>query len=110
MSSVPIRLNIIIKFLNFLYNKDVYKYYIFLQIKEVDGLLGRLINNLKRHDLYEKINIIILSDHGMARMNEKSTLNITQYVNESLFDANRTVYGATANIHPTEGNVIYLQF
>jgi len=36
---------------------------------------------------------------------KKSTLNITQYVNESLFDANRTVYGATANIHPTEGNL-----
>lgn len=66
-----------------------------------------LIDHLKRLELYEKINIMVLSDHGMASMVTNGTFIMRDYVNTAWINSTRTVYGVTANIYPTSGNVSY---
>lgn len=39
-------------------------------ILALDGLMGYLISELKQHDLYEHMNMIVTSDHGMANINQ----------------------------------------
>jgi predicted AlkP superfamily pyrophosphatase or phosphodiesterase len=51
------------------------------------------------------MNIIVLSDHGMATMRQNNTLILEDYVNTSWINSYRTVYGVTANIHSSTGNV-----
>lgn len=43
-------------------------------IKEVDDLVGTLTTRLK-NELDDDVNIIIVSDHGMVQLNEKSNIN-----------------------------------
>ena len=69
------------------------------KIIELDELVGYLIQQLKEKDLFDQINIIITSDHGLAQL--KGSINIDDYVNSSLFSA----YGGQTvwNILPNEG-------
>ena len=51
-------------------------------LNEIDGHLNRLINALKKDDLLDRTNIIILSDHGMANTTTHVTFspNVTDNV------------------------------
>jgi len=46
------------------------------QIKIADRTLGYLIKSIEKLDIYNKINIIIVSDHGMIDVSEKKVINI----------------------------------
>ncbi|GAM19124.1 hypothetical protein SAMD00019534_022990, partial [Acytostelium subglobosum LB1] len=49
-------------------------------IKSVDASIGTLINSLKAQGLYNKTNIIVLSDHGMATVTKAIDLsNVLNY-------------------------------
>ena len=50
----------------------------------LDKLVGYLIEQLKSHHLFGKINVIFTSDHGMESSNESIFLN--KYVDTSLFE------------------------
>jgi predicted AlkP superfamily pyrophosphatase or phosphodiesterase len=63
------------------------------------------MDNLKQQELNDKINMIVLSDHGMAPMVVNGTYIMRDYVNTAWINSTRTVYGVTANIYPTPGNV-----
>ena len=71
----------------------------------MDENLGYLISLLKGKGLYEDINIVIVSDHGMTTMNSMSTIYIQNYTSLELINSTRTVYGPTTNLHPIEGSV-----
>ena len=49
------------------------------QIKISDDILGTLIESLKKLDIYNNINFIIVSDHGMVDVSEKKVINIDDF-------------------------------
>ena len=49
------------------------------QIKASDYILGYLMNSLKQLDIYDNINIIIVSDHGMVDVSEERVINIDDF-------------------------------
>jgi ectonucleotide pyrophosphatase/phosphodiesterase family member 5 len=49
-------------------------------IKEMDGVMGQLRENVLNSPLKDSVNIIILSDHGMTEINRERTVNIEQII------------------------------
>ena len=49
------------------------------QIEASDYILGYLINSLKELDIYDNINIVIVSDHGMVDVSEDRVINIDDF-------------------------------
>ena len=54
-------------------------------IIEMDDLLGYTINKLSELDIYEQINIIIVSDHGMENTDIDRVILIDRYIDLSKF-------------------------
>ena len=54
-------------------------------IKEMDNLLGSIIEKLKTLDIYDKLNIIILSDHGMTNVDRSRVILLDQYIDLNKF-------------------------
>lgn len=75
------------------------------KLKELDDDLGYLISQLKSHHLYDKVNMIITSDHGMESISEKTVIFLNEHVNTSLFDS----YGSRAcySIFVKNGKLIF---
>ncbi|SNY42054.1 Predicted pyrophosphatase or phosphodiesterase, AlkP superfamily [Arsukibacterium tuosuense] len=55
-------------------------------VAEVDQAIGQLINGLKQQNLYNKVNLMLVSDHGMAEVPPEQVIVV-----DSLFDANKAV-------------------
>lgn len=49
-------------------------------IRELDTLLGTLMEGLEGLDIYDQLNTIIVSDHGMAATSPERTIDLTDYV------------------------------
>ena len=49
-------------------------------IKEMDRTIGRLINGLKSRDLFQKTNILLVSDHGMTATSKDSIIFLDDYI------------------------------
>ncbi len=49
------------------------------QIEASDYILGHLMSSLKELDIYDNINIVIVSDHGMVDVSEDRVINIDDY-------------------------------
>ena len=58
-------------------------------IARLDNLLGILIDDLKKINLYDSTNIIVVSDHGMTEISKEKILNIE----ELLTDFSVTILG-----------------
>lgn len=54
-------------------------------IIDIDGKLGYLINELKKAGLYESVNLIVTSDHGMAQLSPDKIIELDQYVSRDLY-------------------------
>lgn len=63
-----------------------------IKLHELNEVLGYLINELKKHDLFNKLNLIITSDHGMEEISEETSIFLDTFIDTSLFDA----YGSRA--------------
>ncbi len=50
-------------------------------VTHLDSLFGDLINKLKKLAIYPNLNIIALSDHGMAEINSERTIDLSKYIN-----------------------------
>jgi predicted AlkP superfamily pyrophosphatase or phosphodiesterase len=72
-------------------------------VLKVDGGLGRLIDGLKARGIFEQVNLIIVSDHGMATQDPNNTIII-----DELFDTNLAEMvlwtSEIVSIFPKEGN------
>jgi len=55
-------------------------------IIEMDNLLGYIITELKKLDIYKKLDIIIVSDHGMTGVSKDRLILLDQYFNIDDFD------------------------
>ncbi|NER23984.1 MAG: alkaline phosphatase family protein [Symploca sp. SIO1B1] len=71
-------------------------------IREVDNALGILLNGLKQRGIYENVNIIIVSDHGMTSINPKKTIFIDDYVD--LSDVEIIDWSPVTGLRPSQSN------
>ncbi|WP_196891475.1 alkaline phosphatase family protein [Aureivirga marina] len=64
-------------------------------IGHIDFLLGRLYDGIKNHDLAENIQLIIVSDHGMAQLSRDKMVFYDDYIdeNEVSFNGNYSPVG-----------------
>ncbi|XP_023930802.1 bis(5'-adenosyl)-triphosphatase enpp4-like [Lingula anatina] len=70
-------------------------------VKDVDRLIGYLLNKLRANNLLEVVNIIITSDHGMTKMSQDKIITLTDYVTVS--DVERVPdHGPICNILPNK--------
>jgi predicted AlkP superfamily pyrophosphatase or phosphodiesterase len=84
-------------------------------IRRVDGYLGRLFRGLDGRGLTENVNVIVLSDHGMAAVDSTRVVVLDDYVaagDVDVVDINPTlglfakagnddaVYASLSNAHP----------
>ncbi|XP_069014697.1 ectonucleotide pyrophosphatase/phosphodiesterase family member 5 [Embiotoca jacksoni] len=54
-------------------------------IAGIDEKLGFLMNELKKAGLYEKVNLIVTSDHGMAQLSADKIIELDEYVSRDLY-------------------------
>ena len=57
-----------------------------LSIIEMDNLLGYIISQLKELEIYEKLDIIIVSDHGMTDVSEDRLILLDKHINLKDFE------------------------
>jgi len=78
-----------------------YSYHVDEAIAAVDVAIGSLLDGLTQRNILEKVNIMIVSDHGMAQLSNDRVILIDQYINMS------NVYivdlGPVTAIIPNEG-------
>jgi len=74
----------------------------------IDGILGYLIEQLKSHHLFDKLNLIVTSDHGMESISEANTVFLDKFVDTNLFDTFGTRAVHTLFIkNPADINTVY---
>ena len=49
------------------------------EIKSSDAILGYLLNSISKLDIFNKINVVIVSDHGMVDVSESKVINIDNF-------------------------------
>ena len=66
----------------------------------MDSILGYLINNLDSNNLLHNLNIVIVSDHGMASLNKDYQIPLEKYIDINRINLNKTVFATVSNIYP----------
>lgn len=69
----------------------------------VDSMLGVLIDKLKKINMEDKVNIIIVSDHGMAEISEKRIVNIQEFLKG--YDCKFYGMGTSIMIEPPQDKI-----
>lgn len=54
-------------------------------ISDIDNKLGYLIQMLKKANLWDTLNLIITSDHGMTQCSEERVIELDQYLDKDLY-------------------------
>lgn len=70
-------------------------------VVEVDETLGVLLDRLEQIGLWPDINLIIVSDHGMAELDDEKVIFLDDIID--LDDVDVNTWGAVSNIRPAEG-------
>lgn len=75
------------------------------EVRRADDIIGLLIRRLREAGLFEEMNLIILSDHGMAEINADRIIELDKFVDRKLYD----MYGASPlwNILPHAGQEVF---
>lgn len=63
------------------------------------------MEKLREANLLDNMNVLVVSDHGMAEMLNK-TLIVKNYVDVNLIDSTKTIYGIVSNIYPKNESVV----
>lgn len=71
-------------------------------VKRIDKVIGRLYNGLKKRRIDEKVNLIIVSDHGMATVDQKNVVILDEMFDPKLAKQIFWV-GEITQIFPNEG-------
>lgn len=67
----------------------------------MDQVIGYLLDSLEKNQLLEKINIIVVGDHGMAT-SDRAPMLLSNFVSDSLIDYNRSVVSFASNLFPRD--------
>lgn len=71
----------------------------------MDETIGYLINKFEESNIFNDVNIILMSDHGMAQMKESRVIVLKDYINTANYNSTRSINGVVAHIHPKPGFV-----
>jgi predicted AlkP superfamily pyrophosphatase or phosphodiesterase len=71
-------------------------------LRKTDAALAYLVESLKKRNLFGRINIIILSDHGMASVPAKNNVLLDKLI--PLHRADVVSLGVVAGLNPTPGH------
>lgn len=69
----------------------------------MDGVLGYVIKGLRDNRLLDRLNVIIVSDHGMAQAKGAPVL-VQKYVDLNLIDTNKSIFNYVSNIFAKSPN------
>jgi len=72
-------------------------------VKQVDSAVGRLVEGIDRLKLGDMVNLVIVSDHGMAELSPERVVTLGDYVDMSKVQVDFS--GATAGLRPLDGDV-----
>lgn len=72
-------------------------------VSDVDGYLGLLVDQLEQHGLYDQVNIIVTSDHGMASTSSDRVIFLDDFI--ALDDVDVIDYDPVAMIRPRAGKL-----
>lgn len=73
-------------------------------IERLDRIVGYIVDELKKAEVYSDMNIIITSDHGMTSI--KDVIEMDKYIDPSLYT---TYFGSPLwHIYPNEGRHIFI--
>jgi predicted AlkP superfamily pyrophosphatase or phosphodiesterase len=70
-------------------------------LRAVDSAIATIVAGLKRRGLYERTNLVVLSDHGLADMKKGQMVVLDEFVDTSKFKL--LYYGPSAGIQPLPG-------
>uniref|UniRef100_A0A1X7UNL6 Extracellular Endonuclease subunit A domain-containing protein n=1 Tax=Amphimedon queenslandica TaxID=400682 RepID=A0A1X7UNL6_AMPQE len=75
-------------------------------LKQVDSSVSVLINGLKDKNLYNCVNIIIVSDHGMATIDDSKVVVLVPQIlpEEYTDDVQHSIYGELAMLYVTDSD------
>ncbi len=76
------------------------------KLLEMDKILEYLIQRLEQESILDNLNIVIVSDHGMASMLQNRTQLIGNYLDVSWIDSSKTIYGVVSNIYPKNESLV----
>jgi hypothetical protein len=77
----------------------------------MDGIFGYLIKRLTEANLIDNLNMVVVSDHGMAELMKDFQVPLAEHLNlNETIDLNKTVFGAVSNIYPLSNNLVNLCF
>jgi predicted AlkP superfamily pyrophosphatase or phosphodiesterase len=71
-------------------------------IGQADAAVGRLVDGLKARGLYDKVNLVVVSDHGMAAISIDRVIYLDDLID--LQFAAVPAFGAVAGIDPAPGH------
>ena len=71
-------------------------------IAKVDTELARLVAGLKARNLYDSVNLVVLSDHGMASISPTTIIYLDDLID--LKSVVVTTYGAEGGVNPLPGH------
>jgi predicted AlkP superfamily pyrophosphatase or phosphodiesterase len=71
-------------------------------LRETDAAMARLVRGLKQRGLFDKINIIVVSDHGMASVPLQNSVLIDKLI--PLDQVQRVSLGIVAGFNPKSGS------
>ncbi len=77
----------------------------FKKLEGNDKLIAIVLDKLKKLNIYEHLNIIITSDHGMAAAKPDCKILVFDYIDENFIDMNKTIFGQVSHIYPKAGRV-----
>ncbi|RMF62011.1 MAG: alkaline phosphatase family protein [Calditrichaeota bacterium] len=70
-------------------------------IQEIDGLIGRLLHGLRQRDLLDRVNVIIVSDHGMCPISPEHVVYLDDYID--MQDVDVVDWNPVAALNPAPG-------
>ena len=68
----------------------------------IDAAIGLLVKGLRQRGLYHRMNIIVLSDHGMARSPARNTVYLDRLID--MRDVDAVTLGELASLNPKRGH------
>ncbi len=71
-------------------------------VAEIDGALGRLLAGLERRGLSDRVNLVVVSDHGMAPISRERAMVLDDYLDRN--SVNALGLGEFISIIPRDGD------
>ena len=72
-------------------------------VKQVDNVVGRLVDDIQRLKLHDVVNLVIVSDHGMAELSPERVITLGDFTDMSKVQVDFS--GPVTGLRPRDGNV-----